>query len=874
MRLLKRILSFMTCVALVAGTISLLPLQSEATNRSGNTYTSKKGLQVDIGTMSDVEDLGISEAFINVVFERFLCLGDTGVYCSANGSTYFINPSELEILDSAVRDLTNMGANVTIAFINQYVEGYEWLLYTGQPHANTADYGFNIQSDLGRNAISAVSSFIASRYNGGANGTVSRYVIGNEVNDNEAYNWVGGMDIDSYVNVYYETFKLFYDGIKSGKADAYVYVPLEHMWSTNNTNTSYAGKDFLVKFNNLAKPNNVDWNLAFHGYSEPLCNPNPLRDNSPMNNEKGELVPGGLVTDSENTTVITMRNLNVLTNFMNKDEMKNNAGQVRSIILSEQGFTSNSAVAGNSETLQAAAVSYAYYVAEMNPDIDAFIYYSYIEPTLDNDVNRFGIRNHVGNTAAPSTPKSVYYVYKYLDTDKSLDVTNFALSTLGIESWGNVIRNFDGSKFSSMKTVNNGQFLSVGSMDAANGKSVLSAGMATAQINAQHTEWILSNVYWNPGYYIHNLAAVGYNGLFNDTCVANVDDGVYAASAQTVYHEFTEPLNLTSTPYIGFTIGFDPKNSADAADVLNVRMRLYSGSNTYDVNTNVTSGNYLVDGTAYTLFADVSGWAYKNSIDKVAIWISESTKSTSYAGTFMIKDFSVATSLTSPETRAIGKDTSVKLLTAYPYMEQPWALKWGSKDVSGEFNWEQYYNDNPSLQASLGRSPVLLLADYAAKNIPVTEYVDMHRLYNPNNGEHFYTSNLNEKDSLIRVGWTYEGVAWKAPVHSNKPVYRLYNVISGEHHYTTNWNEAYFLFTTASGNDTGEDIAKSGWDYEGIGWFSDDLEFTPLYRLYNPNAKGALEPGSHHYTKDAHERDVLVGMGWTEEGIGWYGGKE
>ena len=38
------------------------------------------------------------------------------------------------------------------------------------------------------------------------------------------------------------------------------------------------------------------------------------------------------------------------------------------------------------------------------------------------------------------------------------------------------------------------------------------------------------------------------------------------------------------------------------------------------------------------------------------------------------------------------------------------------------------------------------------------ETVDMHRLYNPNSGEHFYTANTAEKDHLVKVGWKYEGL--------------------------------------------------------------------------------------------------------------------
>lgn len=42
-------------------------------------------------------------------------------------------------------------------------------------------------------------------------------------------------------------------------------------------------------------------------------------------------------------------------------------------------------------------------------------------------------------------------------------------------------------------------------------------------------------------------------------------------------------------------------------------------------------------------------------------------------------------------------------------------------------------------------------------------------------------------------------------------------------------------------------------------------------RVYNPNA---LEAGAHHYTADADERDRLVEVGWSDEGIAWYGMNE
>ncbi len=84
-----------------------------------------------------------------------------------------------------------------------------------------------------------------------------------------------------------------------------------------------------------------------------------------------------------------------------------------------------------------------------------------------------------------------------------------------------------------------------------------------------------------------------------------------------------------------------------------------------------------------------------------------------------------------------------------------------------------------------------------------------HRVYNPNNGEHHYTTDKNEYDVLPTYGWVQEGV------------------------------DGYVFASQVTGSE-------------------------PLYRLYNPNS------GLHHWTMDIIERDVLIGLGWVDEGIACY----
>lgn len=136
---------------------------------------------------------------------------------------------------------------------------------------------------------------------------------------------------------------------------------------------------------------------------------------------------------------------------------------------------------------------------------------------------------------------------------------------------------------------------------------------------------------------------------------------------------------------------------------------------------------------------------------------------------------------------------------------------------------------------------------------PSGDTITMYRLYNPHNGEHFYTANEEEHEFLADIGWDDEGVGWIAP-KSGDPVYRLYNKEAGEHHYTRSIFEKITL-------------VDLGWTDEGVGWYSDKNMGTPLYRLYNPNQYA----NNHHYTLSKYEHDILVGLGWQDERVSWWG---
>lgn len=186
---------------------------------------------------------------------------------------------------------------------------------------------------------------------------------------------------------------------------------------------------------------------------------------------------------------------------------------------------------------------------------------------------------------------------------------------------------------------------------------------------------------------------------------------------------------------------------------------------------------------------------------------------------------------------------------AHDYSKET-TVSFSQKDIERIQNWTSPKNEG--MGSISGKSVCLIVKKKgAASNYGKAR--SMYRLYNKNSGEHFYTGNVSERNSLVKVGWCYEGIAWSAPSKSNMPVYRLYNKNSGDHHYTISASERNSLI-------------KAGWRDEGIGWYAGGSY--AVYRQYNPNAK----TGSHNFTTSKAENDSLVKAGWKAEGISWYAG--
>lgn len=382
----------------------------------GMSHSSKKGLLVDPFKTAELTDLGVQYATYNIPLNRILTTSTQGsVSYSYCGVTYHFNAAILGEYDHLFQVLNGKGIDIAaIVLNNASVPAYPEITHPDARSGSTAPYNMMNASDRpGVQALSAVFSFLASRYSGSGHGNVSMWIVGNEVNARKEWNYMAHTDLSTYTRAYTDSFRIAYNAIKSVNSAAKVYVPFDQQWDRNRkSNPDYDARDMLDLFaSSLRACGDIDWGLAEHPYSYP-------------NNNTPFWKSSSLVTHSYDTSILTMDNIEVLTGYMEQEALLAPDGSVRSIILSEMGYSSTSG-----EALQAAAFAYAYTKIEKEQHIDAMMLSR--QTDASEEIAAFGLA--LGLSTTGGRHKQIYEVFKYIDTSRSAEVTAFAKNITGVD---------------------------------------------------------------------------------------------------------------------------------------------------------------------------------------------------------------------------------------------------------------------------------------------------------------------------------------------------------------------------------------------------------------------------------------------------------
>lgn len=395
----------------------------------------KKGLNIELSMLDDAMSLGVKHTAINISVREFLEPNGALEY-TYNGKVYRFNKKRVEEYDKTIRMFSNKGIIITGIILNGWNTADPELLYPGVKETGTSQYYmFNTSTPEGFETCRAVMAFLAERYNGSNSdyGQVSNWIIGNEINNQAIWNYAGPMPLEEYVKIYERMFRVMYASIRSENANARVYFSTDYNWVQKNGDTSYGARDLIDCFNNqVKKGGQMDWNLAYHPYPLSLQEPEFWKEDS-------------RVVDSVDSPVVNFKNLHVLTDYFQRPELLNSQGKVRHIILSEQGFTSQSITRGNVEKEQAAAFAYAYFLVDSNPYIDSFILSRQVDnPHEAKQSMAFGLWtvNPNSNVITGFDRKRIYPIFRIIDTKNAVKETEELKEVIGIAKWSDVVPNF------------------------------------------------------------------------------------------------------------------------------------------------------------------------------------------------------------------------------------------------------------------------------------------------------------------------------------------------------------------------------------------------------------------------------------------------
>jgi len=399
---------------------------------------SKKGLLIDMNMISDAFELGVKHAIVNFNLDQIL---GEGIDYTYEGKTYHFNKNAIATYDTTVSTFSNKSMQVTAVVVNSWNNTHKELMYPNVVKNNTAIYyGFNAKTKEGVETTRAIASFLAERYSGDNYnyGRVSNWVIGNEINNNENWNYMGPMDVEKYSKEFARSFRVFYTAIKAKSKNARLFFSVDYDWNYPKANRlKYRAKQVIDLISeNINTEGNIDWNLAYHPYPLPLTSANFWDD-----------VNTGQIKQDETTAIINFANLHVLTDYLKGANFRDTSGKVRRVILSEQGFTSKSPDKAEDKDLQAAAFAYAYYIADSDPYIDSFILSRQVDhPVETRDSLYFGLWNTdpaVTDKSKATDRKKIWAVFKNIDSrTQTLSQTEFAKKIIGINKWSDVIPNF------------------------------------------------------------------------------------------------------------------------------------------------------------------------------------------------------------------------------------------------------------------------------------------------------------------------------------------------------------------------------------------------------------------------------------------------
>jgi hypothetical protein len=385
----------------------------------------KKGLQFQ--EVDDALALGIGHGTINVSLGSLIDFSrdPKNPTWEVDGQSYSFNRRYLDALP--VKRLSDAGVQVYLILLAHRTgraDADRALLHPSHDRLVNGIGAFNTVTEEGTRTFRAACEFLAHWFcrEGDEHGRVTGFIVGNEVNAHREWYNFGVRPRADAVAEYERPLRIAHTAIRSQSANARVYCSLTHHWTAAPGPEQMGGRFFLEHLARLARMGgDYDWRVAHHPYPENLFEPRFWKDRRS--------------TGDFNTRYLTFKNLEVLAAWMGRPEMRYR-GQVRPVILSEQGFHSDNTPAG--DEAQAAAFCLAWKKVASLPEIEAFVLHRHVDHKMEGGLNLGLWRRRAESVATPGETRRIYECFKAAGTAGEEEAFRFALPVVGIQTWDGV----------------------------------------------------------------------------------------------------------------------------------------------------------------------------------------------------------------------------------------------------------------------------------------------------------------------------------------------------------------------------------------------------------------------------------------------------
>ena len=319
----------------------------------------KKGIQGDFNGASYKASYDSRHTLININVTDFMGDGHHPLdkRFDYRGRTYWFRDDKSPL----IQDVNAKGGTISIVILVPLIKNKEILvdpmaLANRDKNGESPYYAPNIRGE-GRHYYEAMFAWMAENWCL-ESCHVDNFILGNEVNMPNQWNFTGTADPQYNAELYAEEYLMLYNAVRAKTTACRVSVSVDHSWQHDNMGTGIGVRDFLERFHAClrARQGNVDWTVSCHLYPALLYEPDIWA-------AKGHAIALKLNPKTSAAQFVDGYNLSVMTDYI-----RDNFGPHHRVMLTEQGFSD---VFG--QEVQAASLALSYYAAKYDPMVDCFI---------------------------------------------------------------------------------------------------------------------------------------------------------------------------------------------------------------------------------------------------------------------------------------------------------------------------------------------------------------------------------------------------------------------------------------------------------------------------------------------------------------------